>query len=315
MIQSANHIPLYRKIDYTMSELAGIEAGKPCFYYSNGDDLKEIETNSDFENVLMINKHDEEWTPVEHNLIIKQIYSIANPSVLFGEQGVTMEANRLGLAVHLHSKSSSVQKTFSFGSFSHALGRAEFLFEYTFSPDSMRGIIDMDFFIFLQENFESKPYHADQVGMILSEETLYSLSIIVDGEGSAFPITEFSQKDGPLWLLEKNWADAVEDTFDSSNINIKLNISHPLFEQVKSGKTRASRTLRTDIMVQAMSMIIQQALIIEGNSLEAGEDAVHNSILSVVNYWVLTFDVDTSSLFSISNSLRSKLDIEMMGGS
>lgn len=314
MIQSTNQISLYRKIDSRMFEEAGIEAREPHFFYNSDNGLKEIETSPEFSDVLTINEFNDEWTPVEHDLLIKQKYILTNPSILFGENGVTMEGSRIGLAVHIYSKTSSIQKTFSIASFTDTHDRYEFLFEYTFSSASIRGTVEMDFFLFLQENSYYKPYQADQVGMILSEENIYSLTIIADGEGSAFPITEFDQKDGPLWLLEKSWADAAEDTFDNSNINLKLNIAHPLFGQVKSGKTRASRALMGDIMVQAMAIIIQQVIIIEGNTLESAEDAISNSILSVVNYWITTFEVDISSVFSISNSLRSRFDTEMMGG-
>ncbi|WP_303965610.1 hypothetical protein [Sporosarcina ureae] len=314
MIQSTNQILLYRKIDSAMSERAGIEVGEPHFYYESAGGLKEIELGPDFNDVLTINEFDQEWTPVENNLLIKQKYIFNDPTVLFGEDGVTVEENRIGLAVHIYSKTSSIQKTVSFASFSDSQNRIEFLFEHSFPAASLRGSVEMDFFLFLKDNFECKPYQADQVGMILSEGNLYSLTIVVDGEGSAFPITEFNQKDGPLWLLDKNWADATEDSFDNSNINLKLNVAHPLFEQIKSGKTRASRSLMGDIMVQAMSMIIQQVVIIEGNSLDAADDAVSNSILSVVNYWVITFEVDISTLFTIPNSLRSRFDSEMMGG-
>lgn len=314
MIQSTNQIPLYRKIDSVMSERTGIEARKPHFFYNSVEGLKEIDLGSDFEDVLTINEFEEGWTPVEHDLLIKQKYTFNDISALFGIDGVTMEGNKIGLAVHIYSKTSSIQKTISFASFSDISKKNEFIFEYTFPANSLRGTVEMDFFLFLQENLNCKPYQADKIGMILSENNIYSLSIVVDGEGSAFPITEFNQKDGPLWLLEKSWADATEDTFDNSNVNLKLNVAHPLFEQIKSGKTRASRALMGDVMVQAMSMIIQQVILIEGNSLDVAEDAISNSILSVVNYWVITFEVDVSSLFTISNSLRSRFDTEMMGG-
>ena len=69
-----------------------------------------------------------------------------------------------------------------------------------------------------------------------------------------------------------------------------------------------------DIMVQAMSMLIQQVLIIEENTLDIVDEFTSNSILAVVKYWVTTFEVDTTSLFTIMNSLRTKLDQEMLGG-
>lgn len=150
--------------------------------------------------------------------------------------------------------------------------------------------------------------------MILTEEDIYNLTIIVDGEGSAFPISEFNEKNGPLWKLDKNWTDALEDTFDSSNVNLSLNIGHPLFAQIKDGKTRGNRILMGDIMIQSMAMIIQQVLLIEERNIDELDEASTTSILAVVKYWTQTFELDTSSLFSIMNSLRGKLERDMMGG-
>lgn len=314
MIQSTNQVSLYRQIDSIMAEEAGIEVSTPQFFYSTSDGLKEIELDEEFDNVLTINEFDTEWSPNENNLIVKQKFTFANPSVLFGDEGVTMNDNKIGLAVHIHSKTSSNQKKINFGSLLNTENKMEVQFEYNFSKDSLRGNIEMDFFMYLQHSVETRPYHANQIGMRLSEEDLYNLIIVVDGEGSAFPITEFNDKNGPLWILEKNWADATEDIFDSSNVNLSLNIVHPLFEQIKAGKTKASRALMGDIMVQAMSMLIQQVLIIEENNLDAVDESFSNSILAVVKYWVTTFEVDTTSLFTIMNSLRRKLDQEMLGG-
>lgn len=314
MLQSTNQISLYRKIDSKIIEEAGLEIGIPQYFYSTAEGLKEIEVGEEFENVLTINEFDTEWSPNENDLIVKQKFTFYNPSILFGDEGVTSIDNKIGIAVHIHSKTSSNQKKINFGTIINTQKKIIVHFEHYFPKDSLRGNIEMDFFLYLQDNLETRPYHANQIGMRLSEEDLYSLTIVVDGEGSSFPITEFNDKNGPLWILEKNWVDASEDIFDSSNVYLSLNIAHPLFEQIKGGKTKASRALMGDIMVQAMSMLIQQVLIIEENTLDIVDEFTSNSILAVVKYWVTTFEVDTTSLFTIMNSLRTKLDQEMLGG-
>jgi len=314
LIQSTNQVSLYRQIDSNMIEAAGIEVSTPQFFYNTSEGVKEIELGEEFDNVLTINEFDTEWSPKENDLTVKQKFTFANPSVLFGDKGVTMNDNKIGLAVHIHSKTSGNQKKINFGSQINTQNKMEVQFEYNFPKDSIRGIIGMDFFMYLQDIVETRTYHANQIGMRLSAEDLSNLIIVVDGEGSAFPITEFNEKNGPLWILEKKWADATEDIFDSSNVNLSLNIVHPLFEQIKGGKTKAIRALMGDIMVQAMSMLIQQVLIIEENTLDAVDESISNSILAVVKYWVTTFEVDTTSLFTIMNSLRRRLDHEMLGG-
>ena len=48
----------------------------------------------------------------------------------------------------------------------------------------------------------------------------------MDGVGSSFPITEFEDKEGPLWKIEK-LISPDEDTLDASNVSIAFNIKHP----------------------------------------------------------------------------------------
>ena len=45
---------------------------------------------------------------------------------------------------------------------------------------------------------------ANHKGMTLSYEDLNPIELVVDGR-IKFPITEFEEKDGPLWKIEKNW--------------------------------------------------------------------------------------------------------------
>ncbi|CAM5220980.1 hypothetical protein UACE39S_00986 [Ureibacillus acetophenoni] len=314
MVQSTNQVSLYRKMDDDMAKKAGLKVELPQFSYINSEGVKKIEVGEVFEGVLKVNEFDTEWAPSENDLTVKQKFIFNNPSVLFGVDGVTMPTNKIGLAVHIHSKASSFQQKLSIGSILNTNEKIEVDFEYNYPKDSLRGNLEMDFFLYLQETNESRPNQANKIGMTLSENDIYNLVIVIDGEGSSFPITEFSDKDGPLWILEKNWANASDDTFDSSNVNLSLNIKHPLFDQVKNGKLKVSKALMGDIMIQAMSMIIQQVVIIEGHSLEDADELSSNSILAVVKYWVSTFEVDTSSIFSIMNSLRRNLERDMIGG-
>lgn len=315
MVIAANQVSLYRKLTKSMMEQSGLQVEKPLFSYMSEGSFKQIEVPDEFEGVLQVNEYDTSWTPSEHDLWIHQTFRIQNPAVLFGEDGLTMPGNKIGIAVHMHSRTSSFQQKISVGTITN--GNAEQLidFSYQFSKAELRGHIELDFFLYLAESNEHKPYQASKVGMVLSQDDIYNLVVVVDGEGSAFPITEFEDKNGPLWKLDKNWVDASVDTFDIGSVNLSLNVAHPLFEQVKGGKMPISRALMGDIMVQAMTMIVQQVVIIEEHQLtEDVEELMPNSVLAAVKYWVSTFEIDTSSMFSIANSFRDHFDREMLKG-
>lgn len=314
MAQPVNQISLYRKMTNDLLGKVGINISTPEFKYMNEKEKKEIILNESFDGILTINEYDSMWSPSENDLEVSQLFRFENPSVLFGEAGVTMPMNKIGLAVHLHSKTSNFQKTLNVGTIRNTENTEEIRFYHHFPPASLRGDIKLDFFLYLKESTESFNQHAAKVGMILSEGDIENIEIVIDGDGSAFPMSEFQDKSGPLWRLEKNWVEANIDTFDSSNINLSLNTAHPLFRQIKDGKTAVSRALMGDIMVQAMSMIIQEVIIIERNSIEDTNDALPESILMAVQYWVSSFEIDLSSLFSITNSVRMYWDRQMIEG-
>lgn len=315
MITAVNQVSLYRKLTKDMMNNAGLRVEQPNFSYVTSEGFKKIELTDEFEGIFQVNEYDALWAPNEHDLHIRQMFIVENPAALFGESGITMGANKIGIAVHMHSRTSSFQQKQHVGMIYNSEALQSVEFSYHFPVSELRGNIELDFFLYLAECNETKQYHANKVGMILSQEDLYNLMIIVDGEGSAFPITEFEDKNGPLWKLDKNWADASIDTFDVGNVSLSLNVAHPLFEQIKGGKMPISRALMGDIMVQAMSMIVQQVVIIEDNALaEEVEELMPNSILAAVKYWVSTFNIDTSSIFSIANSFREYFDREMLKG-
>ena len=314
MAHSTNQISLYQKMDETMEKKTEMHISIPILSYYDKNEKKEILPNEEFEGIVLINEYDSMWSPNEHDLEVSQIFLFEKPSILFGDTGITMPNNKIGLAVHMHSKASNFQKTVSIGTISNSENPVQLEFYYHFPIAELRGNLELDFFLYLKENKEYNPKHASKVGMILSEGDISNLIIVIDGEGSVFPMSEFEDKTGPLWRLEKNWVEANIDTFDSSNVNLSLNVAHPLFEQVKAGKQATSRALMGDIMIQAMSMIIQQVIIIEGNSLDDLTDTLSNSILMAVDYWVSTFEVDISSMFSITNSVRAYWDRQMIEG-
>ncbi|HCT0544149.1 TPA: hypothetical protein K8052_002299, partial [Staphylococcus pseudintermedius] len=133
--------------------------------------------------------------------------------------------------------------------------------------------------------------------------------IIVDGSGSIFPITEFSEKDGPLWKVNKSWIDASEDTFDSSNVSLMINDKHPLYRKITSGKS--NQMLTGSIVLQVMSMIIDEVINKESQSLEDEEEIIEGTILSAVSYWVKTFEVQTQDIFTIQSSLFANMENEV----
>ncbi|WP_229716401.1 hypothetical protein [Staphylococcus pragensis] len=307
---STNQIALYRKLNNEYIEKAKVrfEQLKLSYLTNDEEEIKEIEISDEALNSYNINEFDSMWSPYDNNLKLEQKLVIDYPSVLFGEDGITCENNVIGLAVHIYSKTSSFQKTVEIASFKKQEERLEIDFDYNFEASTIRGVVNLDFFFYLKEVNETLPYMANNKGMTLSYEDLNPIELVVDGIGSSFPISEFEDKEGPLWKIEKNWISPDEDMLDASNISIAFNIKHPLFAEIKKETRRINSSYMNHIIVQAMAMIIQEVIIIEEYSIEEEEDLISGTILSAVSYWVKTFNIDLSDIFSIQNSLMKNIE-------
>lgn len=309
MSQLTNNISLYKKIDSNLAELAGITFEEPVFKYSENLLEKVIKIEEPLEGLLKVNDHDIDWSPSEHNLKVVVSIKINNPSILFGSNGVTSEGNKIGVAVHLHSRSSNNQKKIKIGTIDYGFNPIIIPFEQNFPVGTIRGTIFMKYFLYLESmNSDVEKIQANQIGMVLTEENLYEIEIQVDGDGSIFPIGEFADPKGPLWDFNRYWQDASLDSFDASNVSIRLNTLHPLFQKIKGGKLNASRMLMNEIMIQAISIIINEVLNVDEVEMPTDGDAPSDTILHAVNYWVKTFEVDTTNYISIMNSVRRKLE-------
>lgn len=318
---SVNQISLYKKITDDMLKESKIQIKSPTLTYIS-EETETIAIDSNIEDsyikepqefYIQVNEFDTMWSPSENELFIEQEIIIEDPSILFGEFGVTSQKNKIGFGCHCYSRTSSFQKTYQCGVFGHGDGTIKLKYSEEFPAASLRGSIYFDFFFYLYEKSEANLFEAKQEGLILSEDNLLTLTLVVDGDGSSFPMSEFSDKEGPLWRLEKKWVDASIDAFDNSSVSLSLNTAHPLFLSLKKEHDKRNRALMGDIMIQAMGMIIQEVIIIEQNNID-DEDLYPGSVLAAVAYWVSTFELDISNLFTIQNSLREKLDRQFIEG-
>lgn len=316
MIQSVNQISLYKKIDEDLLDASGIKFSPIELSYENitNNEEKYIDITHSESMEFHINEFDTMWSPKENNLRLEQLLTIDSPFKLFGDDGVACNENVIGLAAHIHSKESGFQKTVNFASIKNQEEKREIRIEYEFLSSTIRGVVHLDFFFYLKEVNDTRPYFANKSGMLLSGENLNSIDLIIDGVGSSFPITEFEQKDGPLWKIDYNWADPEDDVFEVSNINIALNIKHRLFPELKKDTRIINQAMMMSIMIQAMSLITQQVVIIEKCNIEDEDSLIPGTILSAVSYWVKTFEIDTTDIFSIQNSFMSNIESQNIGG-
>lgn len=308
-----NTFSLFKQIDKNLYEQIGIEVENYCIFTNSGDELIDFDMDAKPFSTVVISELNTDWAPENNDLIITQKIRFKNPQKLFGIDGITLEENVLGIGMHIHSRTAMFQQTLPKGEIQFRNLKNEYLISHTFSKSVLRGKVNLDTFIYTKEINRVYPKHAEIQGMKVSKGNLSELTLLTDGTGSVFPIGEFSEEMGPLWKMEFGNFDATVDMMSFDNLRLLLNNKHRLFNQIKDGKTNISRGLMTEIMSQAMTLII--AKVIEENAEEIISDEVpeEGTILSAVKYWLSTFEIKIDSLIDISNSIKAKLEQSLNG--
>lgn len=309
-----NQINLYNKVTENDFEALGVDVQIESISYKNNDENIYFDKSLFTDNLLVLNEFDENWNPSENNININFNITIKYLQKLFGKHAVTSIGNKIGIGVRISSKTSNFQKNYQVGSFDYNTNRTVFKFNKNFEAGELKGEVTFTFYMYLEEINEIYYKHAKTSGVFLTDAPLKEFYLVIDGDNSSFPITEFSDPKGPLWKLNKYWVVAEEDYFNVSSVNIALNIKHPQFNSIKNGNTSIARVLMGEIMINSMAMIISQVLFIENSNIENVEIEQEGTILSAVKYWCETFEVNTTDSISVLNSLKQYWDNSMSEG-
>ncbi|HFH9921126.1 TPA: hypothetical protein ACGO9B_001492 [Streptococcus suis] len=308
-----NTFSLFKQIDRKLYEEIGIEVEDyRISYYSEGEEIDFDMGVQPFSTVVM-SELSTDWMPENNDLVISQKIKFKNPEILFGVDGVTLEENTLGIGMHIHSRTAMFQQTISKAEIRFDDLKNEYYVSHHFDSSVLRGKVNIETFIYTKEINKIYPKHAEIQGMKVSQGNLSELSLVIDGTGSVFPIGEFSEENGPLWKMEFGNFDATVDMMSFDNLRLLLNNKHRLFNQIKDGKTPISRGLMTEIMSQAMTLIISKVVEENTEELLTNEVLEDGTIISAVKYWITTFEIKTDSLIDISNSIRVKLEQSLNG--
>ena len=146
-----NSFSLFKQIDANLYQQIGIEVGDYRFTY----DSVEEEINFDIEvkpfSTVVMSELNTDWTPENNDLIITQKIKFANPHLLFGIDGVTLEENALGIGMHIHSRAAMFQQTFAKSEIQFDCLKNEYLISHRFDKSVLRGKVSLETFIYTKE--------------------------------------------------------------------------------------------------------------------------------------------------------------------
>lgn len=252
------------------------------------------------------------WDPETHNLKISKSIKIANPQLLFGENGIATDKSILGLAMMWISNNSDQRGIVPFCTFTKLDNEVTAVFNKDFKKSQLRGSISLQTVIYLVSCDEdtSLTYMAKESGTVLG--SLDSLQFLIDGDGSTFPIVTVSEPGEPLWSVfyNKN-ADPLQDKFDEENVYIKLNDQHPNYDALKVKENFKDSQIFIEVLSSALMVIVQSAkdsLGEEWDAMLSNGDFAPGSIAQAIHGFVHGLKWDVSSPAELSVSIRKFFD-------
>ena len=153
---------------------------------------------------------------------------------------------------------------------------------------------------------------ANEKGLIVCNEYLHT--IVIQGDGSVFPIFDIEDSKGPLWSYFVNFDSIEEDLFDQEHISIYLNKLHASYKFINiSDDEHYNQNFFYEVLSNAMTMIIieirknlpKEQIDLEGNGDEG-------SILKVLKYFADKLHIRVNGSYSeILSDFKKYLDKEL----
>lgn len=303
----------YPTITRALAQQIGFVSEAPVLnYFDSGVRNLKLETMSSSVNSLTGKVTDPKcnWNPANYELHYERVCKFTSAYYLFGDDGIVPEDAVIGVAVIWSSKGSSVRNTAFVGELRQTSSAVELKQTIDFKANTLKGSVIIQTVLFLKEPGGKRPstkFFAQQSGTLLGG--LDQVEIVVDGNGSMFPIVAVEKPRGPLWeVFYNDTADIFQDRFDNDNVEIRLNKSHPNYELLDIESELTKTPLLVEVLSAAMSVIVQSVKDnTESNDwsmILSGEEGEPGSIAQAICYFVNTLGWNVSGAPELSKSIK-----------
>ena len=294
-------------------QMLGYVADKPEFGYVENFEEFPLQLDVSGDGIVSFNGKLSDprcsWYPDTHNLRLFRNYRIASAYCLFGEGGIAPTDAVIGLALRWISSKSDERGIIPFGEITRADAGTSYCVDYTFERGKLKGSLKLQTVLYLKDPKTpraSEAHFAQQPGTILG--VLDQTEIYIDGNGSIFPIVVIDAPGKPLWHVYYNeTADALQDKFESENVEIRLNKAHPNYDALKIENALIESPLFLEVISSALMVIVEAAKdslgedwdnVLSGTGFESG------SIAEAIYYFVTRLRWDVSSPTKLSASIK-----------
>lgn len=278
----------------------GFKCKREYFYQLNDgkyiklDETKFKNTNND--SLYQLVDPFEQWDPKNKGIFMSFEINFRDSTGLFGRSNYVFEDAKVGVGITWQSEGSKYRHCIKFGDITHYNKDITFkktnVYIENFSSNTTFSII---LYISKPGNCGGNAYFANEKGMVLCEEPLWT--VILDGEGSIFPIFDYEDPNGPLWSYDVDVDDITEEPFDRQHISIKLNKLHNSYRFLNYNDESFNESFFKEIIASAMTMII---IKLRENEIDGTFDFKKSyekgSILSVLKFFndVLSIKVNST---------------------
>ena len=306
---------LYKSLTQNDFDNIDVKIKRKYHYYNDGE-KKNIEENvfenDNSKNVFQLIDEDYEWNAKEQSLFLDLKISATNLKHLFEDDGFVSSDAVLGIGLVWKPDKSKIKRCKKLCQFDISQNDIEIDINEIELPNmSSNTEFYITIYIVKPGNNTTNPFYANEQGMILYSQKEWTL--IIEGNGSIFPIVEIEKDNWPIWSYYCNFNDIADDLFDCDNIRIEINKKHPAYCLFHPKSNTYSQEFVNEVLSSALfTIIIDIRSKQDNNIINFEEDGEVGSILRVLDYFHSNLGFDINGDYnSLLCSIKAYFDKEM----
>lgn len=251
------------------------------------------------------------WTSDANELQIFGEFEISNYNILFEEYQLAKKDTILGVALTYISSGSSKTCTKPIVDIAYQNNDHKIVdFTLNFEAGELASILSLKFSIYVKEaKADNNSVFAQNTGTVLGE--IYNCNLIIEGQGSEFPIVIIENPESPLWDMEVDF-ESFDDIFSKDTICLKINKSHKQFSKLGIDKISSNNNLVwKEILASFFVNVFLVAQEIESLDTILNQDIQEGTVGGFLKFMIMTFNISQKELKNpaiLSNQIRKELD-------
>ena len=272
------------------------------YYYNSEEDIKFI-TETSFENVSSQNMFqlvddNYEWDAKLDSLFLDIDVEINNCNCLFGIDGSCYEDAIIGVGLSWKAEKSRIKRCVKLGQ----ITKTDSIVNLDLKKIELENISSnvefrIFFYIIKPGKIGGNPYFGNEEGLVLYDYSAWT--IVVEGNGSIFPVVEIDDSSKPLWDIFVDCSQIDEDFFDDDHVRLILNKKHPLYSLIQPKSENYNHLVFNEIISSAITLIVLNIRKTQENDyFDLNMDYATCSILQAICYFSSNLDFKVNGTYS-----------------